>query len=70
MFLNALSIASVSTNVPLTIATPRTIAMRRQECAELPAREAAERDADHVSVTSLTVSDDLVPRRRARDLGR
>jgi hypothetical protein len=27
MFLNALSIASVSTNVPLTIATPRTIAM-------------------------------------------
>ena len=46
--LNALSIESVSTNVPLTIATPSTIATAVSDRPQLAAEEPSQRDEDHL----------------------
>ena len=44
---NAALIVSVRTKVPLTIATPITIANAVRDGAELPSEKAAERDPGH-----------------------
>ena len=62
---NALSIESVSTKVPLTIATPRTIASAVRAVRSFRAEQAPQREPDHCGADLLHRRDDLA-RRRAR----
>ena len=63
---NALSIESVSMNVPATIATPSTIAIAVSDGAELPSEETLERDADHRQPMVLTLARAACVSRRVR----